>query len=163
MTTNITTITSLTSKDEAEWKNLFLAYHEYYQIQPDEKVISTTFARILSEKEPVFGSLARDENGEAIGFVHWVTHRSTLAVNDYIYLHDLFVNESVRSRGTGRKLIEHVYEDADKIEAARVYWQTKVSILDELERYKENNTHTLVLPPIFYISARQSSSSITLR
>lgn len=122
-----TKIRPLKREDESEWKKLFLAYHEYYQIKPDEKVIDTTFARFMDDKEPMHASLAIGEKGKPIGFLHWVYHRSTLAVNDYLYLHDLFVSENVRSRGVGRSLIEHVYQDADKHDAARVYWQTKVS------------------------------------
>lgn len=125
-TTMSTTVRPLTKADEATWRKLFLAYHEYYKLTPDDTVISTTFARFLDDSEPMFASLAVSESGEPVGLVHWLTHRSTLAVNDYIYLHDLFVVENTRSRGIGRKLIEHVYEDADKRKAARVYWQTQV-------------------------------------
>jgi D-amino-acid N-acetyltransferase len=142
MATSAVDIRPLTSEDETVWRKLFLAYHEYYQISPDEKVISTTFARFLDEKEPVYGSLAVAEDGQAIGLVHWVTHRSTLAVNDYIYLHDLFVDEKVRSRGTGRQLIEHVYKDADKREAARVYWQTKVGVHEEWKAWAKVSYRT---------------------
>ena len=121
-----TTVRPLTQADEPAWRKLFLAYHEYYKLTPDDTVISTTFARFLDDSEPMFASLAVSESGEPVGLVHWLTHRSTLAVNDYIYLHDLFVADNTRSRGIGRKLIEHVYEDADQRKAARVYWQTKV-------------------------------------
>jgi D-amino-acid N-acetyltransferase len=131
------TIRPIQQADEKEWRELFLAYHEYYQIEPNEKVISTTFARFFDDKEPVYAALAvSQDSNRPIGFVHWVTHRSTLAVNDYIYLHDLFVKEDVRSKGVGRKLIEHVYEDADKREAARVYWQTKVRCCSGLIRFR---------------------------
>jgi D-amino-acid N-acetyltransferase len=129
MASSTTTIRALEKADEKEWRNLFLAYHDYYQITPNDKVISTTFARFFDEMEPMYAALAIGEEGKPVGFTHWVYHRSTLAVNDYLYLHDLFVKEDVRSKGVGRSLIEHVYKDADKTEAARVYWQTKVRTL----------------------------------
>lgn len=62
-----TTIRRLTKADEAEWKNLFLAYHDYYQIKPDDKVISTTFARFLDDKEPMHASPAIGEDGKSKG------------------------------------------------------------------------------------------------
>jgi D-amino-acid N-acetyltransferase len=123
-----TTIRRLEQSDKSEWRELFLAYHDYYEIIPNEDVISTTFNRFFDEREPMYASLAIGEDGKPIGFVHWVYHRSTLAINNYLYLHDLFVKENIRSKGVGRSLIEHVYEDADRTGAARVYWQTKVNI-----------------------------------
>lgn len=120
------TIRPIKKEDEKPWRELFSAYHQYYEIEEDEEVVFTTFSRFFNDKEPVFCSVAALDDGKLIGFVTWVYHRSTLAINNYLYLHDLYVDPSIRSKGVGRKLIEHVYQDADKNQAARVYWQTKV-------------------------------------
>jgi GNAT superfamily N-acetyltransferase len=53
-----------------------------------------------------------------------VEHRSTWAKNGYLYLEDLFVADSVRRRGVGRKLIEATIEHAKSRHCERVYWVT---------------------------------------
>lgn len=62
-----------------------------------------------------------------MGFAHSLYHRSTWTAGDYCYLQDLFVADEARGRGVGRILIEHVYADAKRQGAARVYWSTHQS------------------------------------
>jgi GNAT superfamily N-acetyltransferase len=44
--------------------------------------------------------------------------------SDDCYLQDLFVADDARGSGVGRVLIEHVYADARRRGASRVYWLT---------------------------------------
>ena len=64
-------------------------------------------------------------DGQAIGLVHWVIHRSTWTTGDYCYLQDLYVAETVRGGGVGRALIEQVYAAAQAYGANRVHWLTQ--------------------------------------
>lgn len=64
-------------------------------------------------------------DGEAVGLVHWIFHRSCWTTGDYCYLQDLFVAQSIRGGGIGRALIEHVYAEAEAAGAARVHWLTQ--------------------------------------
>lgn len=74
----------------------------------------------------MFAALAwRD--GEAVGLVHWIYHRSCWTTGDYCYLQDLFVQPSARGAGVARALIEYVYAEAESHDAARVYWLTHES------------------------------------
>jgi GNAT superfamily N-acetyltransferase len=50
-----------------------------------------------------------------IGLVHYIFHRSTWTIENYCYLQDLFVDPKHRASGLGRKLIEAVYAEAEKI------------------------------------------------
>ena len=72
----------------------------------------------------MYGFLARDETGRAIGLVNWLTHRATWARNNYCYLEDLFVVPEIRGSGAGRALIEAVYAEARKLGCPHVYWLT---------------------------------------
>ena len=67
------------------------------------------------------------QGDQAIGLVHWVIHRSTWTTGDYCYLQDLFVAKGERSGGIGRKLIQHVFEQASAAGCSRVHWLTHES------------------------------------
>lgn len=73
------------------------------------------------------GAIARDDDGTAVGIVHWLTHPATWTTTDYCYLEDLFVAPDVRGGGVGRALIAHVRAWAEKNGSAKVYWLTAES------------------------------------
>lgn len=88
-----------------------------------EQTTRLTWARFLAADEPLWAAVA-EQDGRAVGLVHWIFHRSTWTAAPYCYLQDLFVLPDRRGTGTGRKLIEHVYAKAREAGAARVYWLT---------------------------------------
>ncbi|KAK9321259.1 acyl-CoA N-acyltransferase [Lipomyces orientalis] len=120
------TIRPIRETDKESWLKLWEGYLVFYESTLDNKVTETTFARFFDETEPVYALVAETTDGNLIGFVTWVTHRSTWAITDYIYLHDLFVAPDSRLHGVGRKLIESVYGVGKETEADRVYWHTQV-------------------------------------
>ena len=64
-------------------------------------------------------------DGKPVGLVHWIYHPHNWKIEDVIYLQDLYADPSVRSKGIGRALIEHVYDVADQGETPTVYWMTQ--------------------------------------
>jgi GNAT superfamily N-acetyltransferase len=70
--------------------------------------------------------VAEDDN-QLIGMVHYIFHRSCWTEGDYVYLQDLFVDPSIRGKGVGRALIEHVVAKAQQSDASRVWWLTHES------------------------------------
>lgn len=111
--------------DEEEWRALFQSYCEFYKLDLCRKVADRTWERFFDPAVSMYASVAVSQD-RLVGFVHWITHLSTLSTDDYIYLHDLYVDPTSRCHGVGRKLIETVFEAGDRIGAARVYWQTQV-------------------------------------
>jgi len=69
-------------------------------------------------------SLVVERNGELLGLVHYLFHRSTIHIAPVCYLQDLFTTEAARGQGVGHALIEAVYERAKQAGSPRVYWQT---------------------------------------
>lgn len=118
-------IAPLTPADFAEWLPLWRGYQRFYEVDIPEDTTKTTFARLTGGAEPMGAFVARDGDGRAIGIVHWIMHRSCWTVGDYCYLQDLFVADSVRGGGVGRKLIEAVYDIAQKHGCSRVHWLTQ--------------------------------------
>ncbi|EHR70726.1 acetyltransferase [Burkholderiales bacterium JOSHI_001] len=117
-------------EDYAAWRPLWDGYNEFYGRKGDsalpEEITSKTWSRFFDEAEPVC-ALVAEENGSAVGLVHYLFHRSTTRLNDVCYLQDLFTVSSQRGKGIGRALIQSVYEAARAAGCTRVYWQTQAS------------------------------------
>jgi GNAT superfamily N-acetyltransferase len=113
----------ITPSDFDAWLPLWKGYQAFYHVDIADAVTRVTWDRLLDPNEPMNAALAV-ANGRAAGLVHWIYHRSTWTTGNYCYLQDLFVDPDTRGAGLGRALIEHVYADAARHNAARVYWLT---------------------------------------
>jgi GNAT superfamily N-acetyltransferase len=109
--------------DRAAWDPLWQGYLTFYKSTLAPEVTDTTWRRLLDPAEPMHG-LAAVLDGEIVGIVHYLYHRSTWSTGNYCYLQDLFTSEKARNRGVGRSLIEAVYDRAKADGASRVYWLT---------------------------------------
>lgn len=117
------TITPLSAEDHAEWLELWNGYLEFYETELEVATTEATFGRLVSG-DGMFGAIARDEDGRAVGMVHWLPHAATWAPSGYCYLEDLFVAPDARGLGAGAALIEHVRAWAAEHGAAKLYWLT---------------------------------------
>ncbi|MGA2535972.1 MAG: GNAT family N-acetyltransferase [Terracidiphilus sp.] len=113
--------------DFAPWKQLWDGYNAFYgragaTALPDA-VTKMTWARFFDAGEPVH-ALVAERDGELIGLVHYIFHRTTISIALTCYLQDLFTLESARGNGVGRRLIERVYDIARQAGSGRVYWLT---------------------------------------
>jgi GNAT superfamily N-acetyltransferase len=120
----MTTISGITAADHDEWLRLWEGYLEFYESVLSPEVTEDVFARLVAG-DGVHGAIARDEDGAAIGLVHWLLHPSTWSTAPYCYLEDLFVAPGSRGGGAGRALIAHVREQAAAAGAGKVYWLTR--------------------------------------
>lgn len=120
----MTTISPLRADDRAEWAPLWAQYLTFYESTLDDAVTDDVFARLAAE-DGLYGALARDDEGRAVGLVHWLFHPSTWSTTGYCYLEDLFVAPDVRGGGVGSALIGHVRGAAEATGADKVYWLTQ--------------------------------------
>ena len=109
--------------DYAQWLPLWRGYQEFYRARIPDEATEATWKRFFEEQEPVH-CLVAERDGKLVGLAHYLFHRSTWLVGPTCYLNDLFVDPSGRRSGVARKLIEAVYDAADKAGAAKVYWLT---------------------------------------
>lgn len=114
-------------EDFEQWLPLWQGYNKFYgrsgaTALPDE-VTKTTWSRFFDAYEPVHAIVAEDQ-GELVGLVHYLFHRTTISIAPTCYLQDLFTKESTRGQGIGRKLINAVCEQAKIAGATRVHWLT---------------------------------------
>ena len=57
-------------------------------------------------------ALVAEQDGQLLGLVHYLYHRTTTSIAPLCYLNDLFTSEAARGKGVGRALIDAVYEEA---------------------------------------------------
>ena len=103
------------SGDFARWLGLWDGYNAFYgragaTALPAE-VTETTWSRFFAADEPMHALVAERE-GELVGFVHYIFHRSTISVAPVCYLRDLFTAPAARGSGVATALIERVYDAA---------------------------------------------------
>lgn len=112
------------------WRPLWDGYNAFYgrhgKTALPEAVTQRTWSRFFDPYEPMYAAIA-EHSGRLVGLVHFILHRSTISIAPNCYLQDLFTLESVRGKGVGRALIEHVYDFASEAGCARVYWLTHES------------------------------------
>lgn len=121
-------IRAIQQTDRTAWEALWEQYNQFYNRTIPTYVTNITFSRFLDDTVRMYCVVAVDtesESDKVIGFATYYPHLSTSTVEEVVYLHDLLVDPSVRNKGTGRQLIEKVYEEARGMGAASVYWHTQ--------------------------------------
>ena len=124
------TIRFIVRADFPQWLPLWKGYNKFYRRSGKtalaDEITQMTWARFFDAYEPVHAIVA-ETDGQLVGLVHYLFHRSTISIAPTCYLQDLFTKESVRGKGVGRTLINAVYEQAKLVGSARVYWHTHES------------------------------------
>ena len=120
-------IRAVTRQDYHQWLPLWDGYNAFYGRRgatalPSE-ITQMTWARFFDAYEPMH-ALVAELDGQLLGLTHYLFHRSTIAIEPYCYLQDLFTSEPARGKGVGRALINGVYERAKAAGVGRVYWHT---------------------------------------
>jgi GNAT superfamily N-acetyltransferase len=133
-------IRAVVPADFAQWKPLWDGYNRFYgradaTALPDA-ITQMTWSRFFDAYEPVH-ALVAERDGQLIGLVHYLFHRSTIQIAPTCYLQDLFTNEASRGQGAGRALIEAVYERAKAAGSSRVYWLTHETNATAIRLYNQ--------------------------
>lgn len=118
------TVRPITAADRYAWGPLWTGYLSFYETVLPEAAYDAAWRRLLDPGEPMWGAVALDAGGQAVGLVHWLYHRTFWSIEDSCYLQDLYVDPQVRGGGHGRALIEHVAQQAKSAGASRLYWNT---------------------------------------
>jgi GNAT superfamily N-acetyltransferase len=133
-------IRPVTRDDYAQWLPLWQGCNKFYgrfdKTALPEEITQTTWSRFFDPNEPVHAIVAEHE-GQLIGLVHYLFHRTTISIAPTCYLQDLFTMESTRGKGIGRKLIHAVYEQAKQAGSSRVYWLTHETNITAMKLYDQ--------------------------
>jgi GNAT superfamily N-acetyltransferase len=121
------TVRPVARQDFEQWLPLWDGYNAFYgrsgPTALDPEITRMTWQRFFDAYEPVH-ALVAESDGRLLGLVHYLFHRSTIAIQPNCYLQDLFTTADARGKGVGRALIDGVYQRARQAGSPRVYWLT---------------------------------------
>ena len=109
--------------DKQRWLVLWQGYLDFYKTALSAEQSELTWQRILDPEFNMKCAVAVDD-GVIVGFTTYNLQNSTWSENGHCYLEDLFVDSTVRGKGVGRALIEHVKNYAIENKCSRLYWNT---------------------------------------
>lgn len=118
-------IRDITSADYAKWHPLWTAYLTFYETELADDITQTTFARLCDPAHSDQNVLVAEQDGQLVGFAHYIFHAHNWHTAQVTYLQDLFVDPNQRGTGLGRALIEAIYRVADDSGRPSVYWTTQ--------------------------------------
>lgn len=110
------TVSSLAIEDRAQWEQLYRAYADFYQVPMSDEILDRVWEWIFGEQR-FFSLIAKDEQGKALGLMHYREMTSPLRGAFVGFLDDLFVSPA--GRGTG--VVDALYNQLEK-EAAANNW-----------------------------------------
>lgn len=117
-------IRAVEPQDEAEWRELWAAYNEFYEATIPEAVTSSTWHRIIDPQFPIHAVVAVYGN-DITGFANYAILPYSWSIRPHCYLEDLFVQPERRGRGIGRALIEHLIGLCRENRWTELYWLTQ--------------------------------------
>ena len=116
-------IRDFNESDYTDWLRLWNGYLDFYSEKLPDGLTDLTWNRIVNHDFNLHG-LGAFEDGNLLGIVHFNFQNSTISVNGFVLLEDLFVSSAARGKGVGRKLIDAVKARAEAAGCSRLYWDT---------------------------------------
>jgi GNAT superfamily N-acetyltransferase len=118
-------IEPVTEADIDELLPLMRAYCDFYEVAPSDEALADMSLALLDEPDLEGVQLiARDDDGQAVGFATIFWSWSTLAGARIAVMNDLFVSPAGRGGGYADALIEACVDQARARGAVSVEWQT---------------------------------------
>lgn len=121
-----TTLSRIRPHDQSAWSGLWRDYLAFYETTRPAALYERNFAQLVAGGGPLFGWLARDAEGVAVGLAHYFVHGTAWSFGDTCYLQDLYVQPAQRGSGIASALIARVAADARERGCERLYWLTHV-------------------------------------
>jgi GNAT superfamily N-acetyltransferase len=118
-------ITTVTEADLPELLLLMRGYCDFYEVDPSDDAL-LAMSRMLIDDPELEGVqlIARDDDGQAVGFATVFWTWSTLSASRLAVMNDLFVVADARGGGHADALIAECGERARARGATELAWQT---------------------------------------
>ncbi|KTC80562.1 Acetyltransferase (GNAT) family protein [Legionella cherrii] len=111
--------------DKENWLRMWQEYMEFYDTSLPSEVVDNTLRTLLSDNQNSGCLVACDSPDLAVGFLTFIVHQSTWAIEPECYLHDLYVKPEYRKTGVAKKLMDELKQLSVLRHWSRVYWLTR--------------------------------------
>ena len=92
-------ISELSAGDREGWESLYRGYADFYQVPMTPEILDRVWSWIFDAKPSFFALMAKDENGLAVGLMHYREMASPLRGATVGFLDDLYVLPDKRGSG----------------------------------------------------------------
>jgi GNAT superfamily N-acetyltransferase len=121
--------------DEIDFPEIIDLINEFALFQKTPKKVSITLAQMIKDKD-IFQCLVAVSDNEIVGFAtYFFTYHSWTGKG--LHLDDLYVKESFRKSGTGKRILDHIINLAKKEECKNVRWMVSSWNLNAIDFYKK--------------------------
>lgn len=117
-------VVDLQEQDKSAWQLLYQAYADFYQVPMSQQILDEVWSWIHDANSTFFGKMAKNENGEALGMMHFREMPSPLRGAHAGFLDDLFVKPEFRGEGVVDALFEELKRQAESKAWPFVRWIT---------------------------------------
>ncbi|MCL6417824.1 GNAT family N-acetyltransferase [Aestuariirhabdus sp. Z084] len=104
------TVSPATLEDRQQWQTLYYGYAEFYEMPMNQEILDNVWSWIFDAEMPFYCLLAKDNEGKALGLMHYRAMPSPLRGRMVGFLDDLFVSPDSRGQGTVDALFEALTE-----------------------------------------------------
>jgi GNAT superfamily N-acetyltransferase len=115
-------ITRIIPNDHSDWLRLFQEWQQHLSGMVTAETNARTWRLLCEQRSGLLGLIARNDKGQGVGLAHTSLTPFAWSGGPILYLQDLFVTSSVRGQGVGEMLLKAVYDLADDVDAAQVFW-----------------------------------------
>lgn len=117
-------ITEVGPGDVLDLLPLLRAYCDFYRVYPADDALELMVRALIEDPREGVQFICRDGEGRAVAFATVFWTWSTLSASRVGVMHDLYVNQEARGRGTAERLIARCREACHGRGATELVWQT---------------------------------------
>lgn len=100
------TVSELNSNDREQWEKLYYGYADFYNMPMDTAILDIIWSWIFDNNNQFFALIAKNEAGDALGFMHYREMPSPLRGAVVGFLDDLYVKPEYRGTGCVQALYQ---------------------------------------------------------
>jgi len=108
MSDNLINVVVPESADQAQWRNLYQGYADFYQVEMTDQIMDNIWGWIHDDTNPFFCIVAKDQTETLLGFMHFRAMPSPLRGSMVGFLDDLFVTPDARGKGVVTALYDEL-------------------------------------------------------
>lgn len=117
-------IDSVTPADLPDLATLLRAYCDFYKVSPSDEKLAALCQALLDNPADGEQLIARDDDGQALGFATLYWTWQTLDADRVGVLNDLYTVQAARGLGVGRALIDQCRRRCRERGVPKLVWET---------------------------------------